>query len=469
MKLTFFGATRTTTGSKYLLEVQDRRLLLECGLFQGRREKSVAYSSVMPFPPASVDALLLSHAHIDHSGVIPVLCRDGFRGKIFCTEATADLCRIMLLDSAFIQEQDAAFISKKHAKKGLPPVPPLYTQADAQACLPQLAPVGYDVATPICDGVTATWIDAGHILGAATLVLDLEENGRRLRLAFSGDIGRGHNDLLRDPVVPTAVNCLMIESTYGNRRHEDLADVNKRLCAIINRAADQNGKIIIPSFAVGRTQQLLYTVFQLTQTGCIPAMPVFVDSPLSIKATEVFRRHPECYNDRFRAIMANGQNPFHQQQITYVGSVEESMAINDHRGPAIIISASGMAEAGRVRHHIKNNLDDPRNTILIVGWCAPHTLGSRLATGHKEVNIFGEPHRVHARVETINAFSGHADADELRAWAGQVTGPLRQIFVIHGEELAATALAADLGTARPHAHVLVPHFGDSVELSENIC
>lgn len=464
MKLTFFGATRTTTGSKYLLEINNRRVLIECGMFQGRREKSIEYSSVMPFPPGNVDAMLLSHAHIDHSGVIPVLCRDGFKGKIFCTDATADLCRIMLVDTAHIQEQDAAFLSKKLAKKGLPPVPPLYTQANATACLDQLAPVRYATPTPICEGVTATWIDAGHILGSGHIVLDLEERGRKIRFAFSGDIGRGHNDILRDPVTPADVDYLMMESTYGNRQHEPLADVNDRVCAIINHAIEHDGKIIIPSFAVGRTQQLLYTIFQLTQTGCIPELPVFVDSPLSIKATEVFRQHPECFNDPFRAVMSNGQNPFHQRRITYIGSVEESMAINDQRGSAIIISASGMAEAGRIRHHLKNNIEAPRNTILIVGWCAQHTLGAHLASGEKRVNIFGEPYRVRADVETIDAFSGHADANELRAWAGNVTGNLRGIFVIHGEEPAANALAADLRTARPQANVLVPQFRDSVEL-----
>jgi len=464
MKLTFFGATRTTTGSKYLLEINGRRVLLECGLFQGRRAKSIEYSSVMPFAPGAVDAMLLSHAHIDHSGVIPVLCRDGFRGKIFCTDATADLCRIMLVDTAHIQEQDAAFVSKKHAKKGLPPVPPLYTQADAVACLDQLAPVRYGAPTPVTDGVTATWLDAGHILGSGHVVLDLEERGRRVRLAFSGDIGRGHNDILRDPVPPADVDYLMMESTYGNRHHEPLANANDRICAIINRAVAHRGKIIIPSFAVGRTQQLLYTIFQLTQTGCVPELPVFVDSPLAVHATEVFRRHPECFNEKFRALITNGTSPFRQRQITYTGSVEESMAINDLNGPAIIISASGMAEAGRIRHHIKNNITDPRATILIVGWCAQHTLGAHLASGHKEVSIFGETYRVRAHIETINAFSGHADATELRDWAGRVTGALRGIFVIHGEEIAATALAADLRAARPAATVLVPEFRDSVEL-----
>lgn len=464
MRLTFFGATRTTTGSKYLLEINQQRLLIECGMFQGRREKSVAYSTKMPFDCVSIDALVLSHAHIDHSGVIPVLCRDGFRGPIYATDATADLCRIMLVDSAHIQEQDAQFVNKKRARKGQPPIAPLYTQANAQASLAQLRPVRYAQPVRVLDGVTATWLDAGHILGSAMIVLDLEENDRRVRFAFSGDIGRGHNDLLRDPAHPQDCDYLMMESTYGNRDHEPLADVNARICAIINRTIEQRGKIIIPSFAVGRTQQLLYTLFQLTQTRCIPALPVYVDSPLAVQATEVFRRHPEAFNKNFRDVMLNGSNPFSRPNLTYTGSVEDSVRLNDLKEPAIIISASGMAEAGRIRHHLKNTLEDPRNTILIVGWCAPHTLGSHLASGHKEVTIFGEPHRVRATVETINAFSGHADRQELRAWADQVTGALRGLFVIHGELAPATALAHTLREMHPAASVLVPEFGNAVEL-----
>ncbi len=464
MRLTFFGATRTTTGSKYLLEINGCRLLIECGMFQGRRDKSVEYSTKMPFDCAGIDALVLSHAHIDHSGVIPILCRDGFRGPVYCTDATADLCRIMLMDSAHIQEQDAMFVNKKRAKKGLPPIAPLYTQADAAACLGQFKPVRYTEPVAVLDGVTATWLDAGHILGSAMIVLDLAEAGRKVRFAFSGDIGRGHNDILRDPDHPRDCDYLMMESTYGNREHEPLADVNDRVCALINRAIEQRGRIVIPSFAVGRTQQLLYTLYQLVQTRCIPTLPVYVDSPLALQATEVFRQHPEAFNKNFRDVMMNGTNPFSMPNLTYTGSVEDSMRLNDLKEPAVIISASGMAEAGRIRHHIKNNLEDKRNTILIVGWCAPHTLGSHLASGHKEVNIFGEAHRVRATIEVINAFSGHADASELRAWAEQVTGNLKGIFVIHGEEPAATALAGALRELRPQANVLVPQFAESVEL-----
>ena len=465
MRLTFLGATQRTTGSKYLLEVAGQQLLLECGLYQGRREKSIEYSTKLPFDPARVNALVLSHAHIDHSGIIPVLCRDGFRGPIHCTEATADLCQFLLLDTAHIQEQDAAWLNKKRAKKGLPPIAPLYTQADAVASLKQFSPLaGYGQPRRILDGVTLTLLDAGHILGSAIVVLDLEEAGRRVRLVFSGDLGRGHNDILRDPEVPRDADYLMVESTYGNRDHEPLTDVNDRVCAIVRRAIEQRGKIIIPSFAVGRTQQLLYTLFQLIRTGCLPPIRIFVDSPLAINATAVFRTHLECYNAAFRAIMAGDDNPFRMPNLKYVGPVEESMAINAYREPCLILSASGMAEAGRIRHHIKNNIGDPRNTILVVGWCAAHTLGAQLASGHKSVNIFGEPYRVRCRVETINAFSGHADRAELRAWASQVTGNLKGIFVIHGEEPAARAFAGTLGEIHPCANILVPQFQDRVEL-----
>ncbi len=464
MKLHFFGANRTTTGSKHLLEVNGRRVLLECGMFQGRRHKTIEYNSRLPFDAASVDAVLLSHAHIDHSGLLPVLCRQGFSGTIFATDATTDLCRYMLLDSAHIQEQDAAFLTKKNLKRGLPAVAPLYTQANATAALQQFAPVRYGEPRDVLPGVRATWIEAGHILGSAMIVLDLEEGGRRVRLAFSGDIGRGNNNILRDPAVPQDVDYLLVESTYGNRTHEPLTDVNDRICAMVRRAVEQNGKIIIPAFAVDRTQQLLYVFHQLTDSGCIPTLFTYVDSPLARNATAVFRQHPECFNADFAAVMRRDPNPFDADHLTYIETVEESMALNDHHQPCIILSASGMAEAGRIRHHLKNNIGDPRNLILIVGWCAPHTLGSHLATGHKKVTIFGEDHRVRAQIETINAFSGHADQHELRAWAARVTGSLRGIFVVHGDEPAATAFAETLRDLHPQANVTVPVFGDAVEL-----
>ena len=464
MKLTFFGANRTTTGSKHLLEVNGQRVLIECGMFQGRRDKTVDYNTRLPFDPKTVGVMLLSHAHIDHTGLIPVLCRDGFDGKIHCTDATADLCRIMLMDSAHIQEQDALFVSKIRARHGQPPVAPLYTQADASKSLQHLESVRYNQPVRVANGVTATWLDAGHILGSAMIVLDIEEGNRKFRFAFTGDLGRGNNDILRNPDHPQNVDFLLTESTYGNRVHEPLDNVNERVCAIINRAVERNGKVVIPSFAVGRTQQLLYTLFELTKTRCIPVLPIYVDSPLSLSATEVFRRHPEGFNKKFADVMLNKENPFRVDNLTYIQSVEESIALNDLKKPCIILSASGMAEAGRIRHHIKNTVGDKRNTILIVGWCAQHTLGARLASGDKQVNIFGEPHTVHAEVETINAFSGHADKNELRAWVEQVTGSLRGSFVVHGEEEPANAFATTLRELHPQSDVRVPAFGDSVEL-----
>lgn len=463
MKLSFYGATRTTTGSKHLLEVNGRRVLLECGMFQGRRKKALEYNSKLPFDPASVDALLLSHAHIDHSGLIPVLGNQGFAGPIYATAATVDLCEIMLLDSAHIQEQDAAFVSKKRAKKGEPPVTPLYTEADAESCLAQFRAVDYRRAVEVTEGVTATWLDAGHILGSSMIVLDIQENGTSSRLVFSGDLGRPGHDILRDPEHPQDVDYLLVESTYGNRRHEPVGDVNEQVCRMIARTIDRQGKIVIPAFSVGRTQRLLEALHQLMMEGCIPPIPIYVDSPLSSRATEVFRRHPECFNHKFYEVMLNENNPFSMTNLTYTTSVAESMALNDHDGPMIIISASGMAEAGRIRHHIKNTIGDGRNLILIVGWCAPHTLGSRLASGHKEVRIFGEPYPVRAAVETIDAFSGHADQDELQAWVSQVSGPLRGIRIVHGEAEPALAFGETLRGMHPRSDIAVPEFGDSVE------
>jgi metallo-beta-lactamase family protein len=465
MKLTFFGATRTVTGSKYLLQANGKNILIECGMYQGRDNDWKQRNSHLPFDSSKIDAMLLSHAHIDHTGIIPVLGRSGYHGKIYCTDATVDLCRVMLMDSAHIQEQDAAFITKKNAKKGLLPVEPLYTRADTTAVLGQFQSIGcYNQPIAITDGVTATWLDAGHMLGSAMIVIDLEEGGRKVRLAFSGDLGRGHNDILRDPDHPRDADYLIIESTYGNRVHESLDDVNDRVCAIAKRTLEKNGKIIIPSFAVGRTQQLLYTFYQLAQSKCIPPLPVYVDSPLSLQATEVYKHHFEAFNQKFRDVMMNASNPFSMSNVHYVQSVDESKAIGTIKTPCIIISASGMADAGRIRHHIKNNIEDDRNTILIAGWCAPHTLGAQLASGHKEVSIFGDSYKVRAAIETIDAFSGHADKNELRAWAEQVTGPLRGMFVIHGEEAPALAFAETLRTLYPKANVRVPEFAESVDL-----
>lgn len=446
MRIHFLGATRTTTGSLYLLELNRRRLLLECGLFQGRRDESIERNRHFPFDPRQLDAVILSHAHIDHCGNLPNLCRQGFDGNVHCTFATRDLAAIMLEDSAQIQQDDAAFVSKQRAKKGLPPVEPLYSPTDAEKAVRQFVSINYDRPFTVLDGLTVTFRDAGHILGAAQVVLDVTENGRRFRYLFSGDIGRGADDILRDPAPVENVDYLQVESTYGAREHTPRASANDEVGQLVRQTLERNGKVIIPSFSVGRTQQIVYTLHQLTLAGRLPKVPIFVDSPLSVNATEVYRLHPECFNDRIYKFLREKENPFGMENLTYIREVAHSKQLNESKDPMIIISASGMAEAGRIRHHLANNIGDPANLILFVGYCAEHTLGAQIMSGHNPVNIFGEPHEVRARVASLDSFSGHADKNELRGYVAALTGSLKQISVIHGEESQSLAFAETLRT-----------------------
>lgn len=462
MKVHFFGATRTTTGSLYLLEVNGSRVLLECGLFQGRRGETMERNRKFPFDPRSVDAVVLSHAHIDHCGNLPNLCNQGFEGSIFCTFATRDLASIMLQDSAVVQAADAAFVSKKRAKQGLPPVEPLYTATEAEKAVRQFVALNYDRPMLVADGVTATFRDAGHILGSAQVVLDVRENGRKFRYLFSGDIGRGNDDILRDPATVDGVDFLQIESTYGAREHSVKANAEEEVCRMVCDTLKANGKVIIPAFSVGRTQQIVYTLHQFTDAGRLPRVPIFVDSPLSVNATEVFRLHPECFNDEIYAFLREKANPFGMENLTYIREVAHSMKLNGLKEPAIIISASGMAEAGRVRHHLKNNIGDPKNLVLFVGYCAEHTLGAQLLAGRNPVNIFGEPVPVRARIASIDAFSGHADKHELRRYVEHLGGNIQKISVIHGEEEQCLAFAEALKTLKPKAEVFVPKLGEAM-------
>jgi len=464
MKIHFLGATRTTTGSMYLLEINGKRLLLECGLYQGHREETTRRNCNFPFDPRQIDAVVLSHAHIDHAGNLPNLARQGYHGPIHCTDATRDLCGVMLIDSAHIQEQDALFVSKWRAKKHQPPVEPLYRVPDAEKAVKQLVPHSYDQPVAVVDGVTVTWRDAGHILGSAQVVLDIQEKGGKFRWLFSGDVGRGGDEILRDPVAVENVDYLQIESTYGGREHAVRTDADATVCRLVGDALNQKGKVIIPSFSVGRTQQIVYVLHQITLSGCLPRVPIFVDSPLSVNATEIYRKHTECYNESIAKFLREQENPFGMANLTYLSNAEESKKLNDRAEPMIIISASGMCEAGRIRHHLKNNIGDAKNLVLFIGYCAEGTLGDQITKGKSPVNIFGDPYPVRAKVVSLDTYSGHADKNELKRYVEKISGNLKKIICIHGEESQCLAHAETLRQMKPKAQVLVPEYQQTVEI-----
>lgn len=442
MKIAFHGAAQTVTGSRHLISLNDKRLLLECGLYQGRRKKTYERNLNFPFEPHTVDATILSHAHIDHCGNIPNFVKQGYEGPIYATPPTKHLTDIMTRDSGHIQEYDAQFINKKRARKGKPPIEPLYTIDDAVRAAWQLVSIEYNQPFEPIPGVMATFIEAGHILGSAGVVLDIEEKGRKVRLMFSGDIGRNDLPLLRDPVLPEDADYLIMECTYGDRSHDPPSKAYEELQQVIRRTVDRGGKVIIPSFAVGRTQTLVYYLHQMIASGDIPRLPVFVDSPLAINVTDIFRQHSECFDKETLAFMRKDPHgrALGFDLLQYTRSVEESKAINDVDQPAVIISASGMAETGRILHHLRNNIHDPRNTVLITSWMAPHTLGRRLTEGIKSVKIFGEKHKVKAQVTSINGLSAHAGRSFLAEYATAVKGCVKRIFLVHGEEKPATSL-----------------------------
>src|ERR1041385_1506353 len=465
MRVNFFGATRTTTGSQFLIEVNGQRILMECGLFQGHREEMTERNRTFHYDPATVNAAILSHAHIDHCGNLPNLVHRGCTGNIYCTFATRDLATIILEDSAEIQRADAEFVSKKRAKQGLGPVEPLYDIADAEQAIRQFVTLNYDRPIQIADGVTVTFRDVGHILGSAQIILDVRENGKKFRYLFSGDVGRGNDDILRDPQPVEDVDFLQIESTYGGREHSPKPDATRMVGQLVRETLDRKGKVIIPAFSVGRTQQIVYTLNQLTIAGEIPAAPIFVDSPLSVNATEVYRLHPECFNDTIYKFLRETHNPFGMENLTYIREVAHSMKLNDLKDPAIIRSEEHTSEAGRIRHHLKNHISNPDNLILFIGYCAEHTLGWQILQKRPVVNIFGEPHQVRAKIASIDAFSGHADKNELRKYVDHLTGNIRKVAVVHGEESQALAWAETMRQIKPKAEVIVPTYRQAIDFT----
>lgn len=468
MRITFNGAARTVTGSQHLIEVNGKRILLDCGLYQGKRSEANARNRNLPFEAASIDVMVLSHAHIDHSGNIPNLVKSGYRGDIISTFATRDLCASMLLDSGHIQERDIEFVNKRR-KRGEPKVEPIYTQQDAEKSLESFTTQGYERPRVIAPGVTLTFKDAGHMLGSAFVVLDIEDQDekRDYRLVFSGDIGRAGIPIIRDPQTIDGADYLIMESTYGDRLHPPYEDDTKQMERIIVETFKRGGSVVVPAFAVGRTQQLVYSLHQLRLKGDIPDMPVFVDSPLAIDVTAAFRLHPECYDDEIRAFMTSGNgriDPFGFDDLTYTRTTEASKKLNFLKEPAIIIAASGMAEAGRILHHLRNRIEDPRTTVLIVGFQAENTLGRRLVEHAKEVRIFGEMYQNRAQVEVLTGFSGHADRDELLDWVGAMTRKPQRTFLVHGEPEAQFTLA-DALKARFNLEVDVPEWKQVVSLT----
>ncbi len=444
MKLQFFGAVQNTTGSMHLLSVNGSRVLLECGLFQGHRKQAFEKNRHIPFDTSSVDACVLSHAHIDHSGNLPSLVKSGYDGPIFATPATRDLCEIMLADSAYLQEQDVRYVNKKRRRQGKTPFEPLYTAEDVPPTLRAFRPVPYEESREVAPGVRLTFHDAGHILGSAFVQLDISEHGRTRRLLFTGDMGRAEMPILKDPVPVQDVDLLITESTYGNRLHPPTQDVKSVLADVCRRILRDEGRLIIPAFSVGRTQQIVYFLNELHAEGHLDHLSLYVDSPLSRKATGVYEAHPQCYDAETRRLLEEGNPPFRFPTLTYTSHVNESKELNHRTGPLAIISASGMCEGGRILHHLKHTVEEPKNIILIVGYQAENTLGRRIVERRDQVRIFGDMYDLEAQVEVINALSAHADRREMLDYFRAMGPEVECAFVVHGEAEAADAMADSL-------------------------
>ena len=470
MHIEFLGAAQTVTGSMHLLRTARATVLLDCGLFQGRRREALERNRQLPFRPQDVDAVVLSHAHIDHSGALPVLASHGFRGSIYCTPATRDLCAVMLEDAAHIQESDARYVNKLVDRGELPGehIEPLYTMNDVVRALEAMIAVPYHHGVEVAPGVRVTFLDAGHVLGSAIVVLDVQEGARHRRLVFTGDLGRNGTPILRDPEIPEGAEALIMESTYGDRLHPPRAEMEDALADVIVQTHARGGKVIIPTFALERAQEIILALKRLRAAFRIPALPIYVDSPLAVKVTQVFRMHPECFDEETRALIEGNDGPFEIDTLTYVSSVEDSKSVSRSDDGAIILAGSGMCESGRVLHHLRATVESEKNTVVIVGFQAPHTLGRRLVERHGRVRIFGVERDRRCEVAVLNGFSAHADQRDLLRFVEQTRarGNLGPVALVHGE-LPAQRVLREALLAAGLSDVQIPARGETLDLGKS--
>lgn len=465
IKLKFMGAAQNVTGSRYLLEANGLTILVDCGLFQ-EREFGARNWEPFPIPPQTIDCLLLTHAHVDHCGLLPKLVHEGFRGRVYCTAATTDIAEIMLLDSANLQEEDAAFKKKRHereGRKGPYPEIPLYSTDDALASLPLFSPIPYGEPLVLGDGIKATFHDAGHVLGSSMITISVSHSGEHRTILFSGDIGRPNAPILRDPTTFAEADYILMEATYGDRLHEKPSTIANRLAEVVNSTLEKGGNIIVPSFALERAQEVLYYLNRLLMDRQIPSIVVFLDSPMAARVTDVFERHPDLYDQEMSWLVRSNRSPFDLPGLKMVRTIDESKAINHIKGSAMIIAGSGMCTGGRVKHHLVANISRPQSTVMFVGYQAVGTLGRYIVEGAKEVRILGQNYPVHARIEQIQGFSAHADRDELLGWVSHLQTPPRRVFVCHGEPDSCNSFAGLL-RRQTGWEISVPAYQDEVIL-----
>ena len=445
----------------HILESNGKKILIDCGLFQGRREESNQRNRNLPFEPENIERVVLGHAHLDHSGNIPTLVKNGYQNTIYSTFATRDLCLAMLKDSAHLQEKDAEYLNKKNQRLAIPLVRPLYTVDEAERSLELFKGVGYNRFFYVTSNVRVTFFDAGHVLGSALTFMEIFENGRKVRLLYAVDLGRKNLPILRDPVQVKEIDYLILESTYGNHLHDDFSTTSDKLASVINQAFQRGGKILVPAFALERTQELIYLLYLLEKGGRIPKFPVYVDSPLAVNITEIFKLHPECFDKETKALLEKEEDPFGLKRITYITESEDSKKLNHLQEPCMIIAGSGMCEGGRILHHLKNNIEDPKNTILVVGYMAENTLGRKIAEKYPKVRILGEEYSLKSEVVVLNSFSAHADRNELLQYVEQAKKNLRGVFLVHGEEKESQALKESI-EGLSIQNVFIPDRGEEI-------